>query len=65
MASIGRGVFEIRLRTEIGAFRVVYVARFEDAIYVLHCFQKKSWRTAKGDIALATRRYSQLVERLK
>ncbi len=65
MASVGRGVREIRVRTADGAFRVIYVASLGDAIYVLHCFQKKSQRTSKEDIALATRRYRQLVEDLK
>jgi phage-related protein len=65
MNSIGSGVREIRVRDADGAFRVLYVAKFGDAIYVLHCFQKKSQRTSKEDIALATRRYKQLVEELR
>lgn len=65
MTSIGSGAREIRVRDADGAFRVIYVAKLGDAIYVLHCFQKKSQRTAKEDIALATRRYKQLVEELK
>jgi phage-related protein len=62
MRSIGPGVREIRVRPADGAFRVIYVVNLGDAIYVLHCFQKKSQRTSKEDIALATRRYKQLVE---
>lgn len=65
MASIGQGVREIRVRSADGAFRVIYVASLGDAIYVLHCFQKKSQRTSKEDIALAARRYRQLVEDLR
>jgi phage-related protein len=61
MATIGAGVREIRVRNDGGAFRVIYVGKLEDAIYVLHCFQKKSQRTSKADIELATRRYKQLV----
>lgn len=38
MSSISAGVHEIRIRDAAGAFRVVYVAKFADAIYVLHCF---------------------------
>ncbi|OLP08439.1 type II toxin-antitoxin system RelE/ParE family toxin [Rhodoferax antarcticus] len=45
MKTIGAGVVELRVRDESGAFRVVYVAKFESAIYLLHCFQKK---TPKG-----------------
>ena len=63
--SVGPGVREIRVRSADGAFRVIYVAALGDAIYVLHCFQKKSQRTSKEDIALATRRYKQLVEDLR
>jgi phage-related protein len=65
MQSVGRGVREIRVRGADGAFRVIYVASLGDAIYVLHCFQKKSQRTAKEDIALAVRRYKRLVEDLR
>ena len=54
---IGQGVQEIRIREADGAFRVIYVAKFESAIYVLHCFQKKTQKTSREDIALATRRY--------
>ena len=41
MPSVGAGVCEIRVRGQSGAYRTLYVARFADAIYVLHCFQKK------------------------
>ena len=57
MPTIGLGAREIRVRDAAGAFRVVYVARFADAVYVLHAFQKKSEKTARGDLALAERRY--------
>lgn len=57
MPSIGPGVGEIRIRDATGAFRVVYVAKFTDTIFVLHCFQKKTQRTSKIDLALAEKRY--------
>jgi phage-related protein len=44
----------------MGAWRVIYVARFKDAVYVLHAFQKKTQKTAKPDIELARRRYKQV-----
>jgi len=47
MKTIGAGVVELRIRDEAGAFRVVYVAKFENAVYVLHCFQKKTPKTSK------------------
>jgi len=62
MNIVGPGVREIRVRQDDGAFRVIYVAKFEDTIYVLHCFQKKSQRTSKADIDLATRRFKDLME---
>jgi phage-related protein len=61
MPAIGQGVREIRLRDLTGAYRVVYLAKFEDAIYVLHCFQKKTQKTSQTDIALATLRYRDLI----
>lgn len=57
MASVGPGVCEIRVRDPEGAFRVVYIASFEDAVYVLHAFQKKSQKTSRTDLKLARRRY--------
>jgi phage-related protein len=57
MTSIGPGVREIRVRDSGGAFRVIYVANFSEAVYVLHAFQKKSERTSKEDLALAKSRY--------
>lgn len=54
---MGPGACEIRVRDTSGAFRVVYVAKFADAIYVLLAFQKKTQKTAKGDLELAARRY--------
>ena len=49
MQTIGAGVREIRLRDASGAFRVIYVAAFADAVHVLHAFQKKSQKTARRD----------------
>ena len=60
MPSIGFGVNEIRVR-EGGAFRVIYLAKFQEAVYVLHAFQKKSRKTTKADIELARRRFMALV----
>lgn len=64
MPTIGRGVQEIRIRDAAGTFRVVYVAKFADAIYVLHCFQKKTQRTSKPDLNLAESRYRDLLKEL-
>ena len=62
MPAIGPGVREIRIRDIGGAFRAVYVAKFADAVYVLHCFQKKTPRTSKTDLDLAESRYRDLLK---
>jgi phage-related protein len=64
MPTIGQGVQEIRIRDAAGAFRVVFVAKFADAIYVLHCFQKKTQRTSKPDLDLTESRYRDLLKEL-
>ena len=65
MVTIGSGVREIRIREPEGAFRVIYVAKFETALFVLHCFQKKTQATSRKDIDLATQRFKELVKELK
>lgn len=57
MVSVGPGVSETWIHAGSGAFRVVYVATRAEAIYVLHCFQKKTAKTLKKDLALARRRF--------
>jgi phage-related protein len=64
MNTVGQGVREIRIRDAAGAFRVLYVAKFEDAVYVLHCFQKKAQKTRKADLDLASQRYRDLLKEL-
>jgi len=61
MPSIGAGVKEIRIRDEAGTFRVIYLAKLADAVYVLHCFQKKARETSQKDIKLARKRYKELM----
>ena len=65
MPTIGTGVREIRIRDATGAFRIVYVAKFADAVYVLHCFQKKTQKTSKPDLNLAESRYRDLLKELE
>lgn len=65
MNTVGAGVREIRIRDAAGAFRVIYVAKLVDAVYVLHCFQKKTEKTSKTDLDLATRRFRDLMQELK
>ena len=61
MKTIGPGAKEIRIRDATGAFRVIYFAALADAVYVLHCFQKKSQQTGKKDTQLARKRYKDLM----
>ena len=63
MAAIGPGTREIRVRDATGAYRVVYVANFAEAVYVLHAFQKKTQRASTRDLALAQLRYRELKQR--
>ena len=60
MSSIGPGVRELRVRDSAGAFRMIYVASFADAVYVLHAFQKTSQRTSLADVAIARTRFKDL-----
>ena len=60
MLAVGAGAYEIRVRV-LGEWRIIYVAKFERPVYVLHAFQKKTQKTRKEDIELAARRY-RLVE---
>ena len=62
--SIGAGVVELRIWDEAGTFRVVYVAKLADAVYVLHCFQKKTQRTTKRDIELTQKRLKALMKEI-
>jgi phage-related protein len=64
MRTIGPGVREIRIREDGGAFRVVYLAVLEDAVHVLHCFEKKSEKTARADLSLASKRYRELMRKI-
>ncbi|MBQ9600628.1 MAG: type II toxin-antitoxin system RelE/ParE family toxin [Neisseriaceae bacterium] len=65
MVNLGNGVMELRKKLPDGAFRVVYVVKFERAVFVLHCFQKKSQQTAKKDIDIIKQRYRALIQELK
>ena len=62
MGAVGGGVREIRIREQSGAFRILYVARFGDAVYVLHAFQKKTQRTRTSDLELAKERFKSILK---
>ncbi len=63
--TIGTGVKEIRIRDVSGQFRVFYVAKFAEAIYVLHCFHKKAQKIPRKDLDLAKDRYHELLKEKK
>jgi len=64
MPDVGAGVMEIRLHGA-NEYRVFYVARFEEAVYVLHCFVKKTEATRKADLDMGKQRYGALLEMRK
>ena len=64
MPTVGAGAYEIRVRTG-NQYRVIYVAKFAEAVYVLHTFVKKTQKTAPQDLALATSRYADLLRERK
>lgn len=61
MPSVGKGVEEIRIQTE-ESYRIFYVARFEEAVYVLHAFAKKTQKTSRQDIQIGQLRYKQMLQ---
>ena len=61
MNTIGAGVREIRVQ-EAGQFRIIYVVKFAEAIYILHAFRKKTAQTPKQDIDLARQRINALAK---
>lgn len=65
MHSVGQGVQEIRIRDATGIYRVMFVARFAEAVYVLHCFQKKTQKTRKADLDIAGQRYRDLLKEIR
>lgn len=62
---IGPGTKEIIISLDDGWFRVMYVAKFAEAVYVLHCFKKKTTSTTTEDKKIATKRYKAVVQERK
>jgi phage-related protein len=62
MKTVGSGAYEIRIHV-LGEWRVIYVAKFKDAVYVLHSFQKKTQKTRQEDLDIARNRYRQIGEK--
>jgi phage-related protein len=62
---VGPGTNEIRIDCADGWFRVMYIAKYEEAIYVLHSFQKGSRKTSRGDVEIAKTRYRTVIAERK
>jgi phage-related protein len=62
MTTVGPGVIEIRVHTRV-EHRVFYIAKFEEAVYVLHAFEKRTRQTPQSEIALAQKRLADLIRR--
>ena len=65
MKSIGQGVFELRGRDQNGWYRVVYLSRVDDRVYMLHSFVKKSAKTSRKDLSIAEARLKSVRAKLR
>ena len=65
MPSIAAGVFELKDADKSKWYRMVYLARIEDTIYVLHCFTKDTARTERRDLSTAEERWKSVQQRLR
>lgn len=57
---VGPGAMELRVWDDEGTFRILYVAKFDEAVYVLHCFKKKTEKISDADIEIAKKRYKSI-----
>ena len=65
MPSIGAGVYEMKEADERAWYRVIYLSRIANVIYVLHCFEKQSRKTDKRDLNIAGERLSRVRQRIQ
>jgi phage-related protein len=65
LESIGVGVYELKKADERTWYRVIYLAKIDDAIYVLHCFEKRSRKTDRRDLNIAKERLSRVMQRIR
>jgi phage-related protein len=65
MQSLGSGVYELKESDETSWYRVVYLAKIENVIHVLHCFEKSSRKTDRRDLKIATERLAKVRQRLE
>ena len=65
MPTIGSGVLEMGVSDASNTYRVIDIAKSTNAVYVLHCFQKKTKKTSKPDIDVATKRFKELLKEFR
>lgn len=65
MSTVGAGVKEIRIKDSDDIYRIMYVAKFEEAIYVLHAFKKKTQKTSRQDLSIAISAFKKVLEERK
>ncbi|MDE1163719.1 MAG: type II toxin-antitoxin system RelE/ParE family toxin [Acidobacteriaceae bacterium] len=64
MSTIGDGVYELKTDDTAKWYRLMYIARLEDVIYILDCFEKDTAKTEKNDLSRSKARYQQVHQRL-
>ncbi len=65
LKTVGAGVTEIRIKDSQGIYRVVYVAKHTETVFVLHAFKKKSQKTAKNDLDIARQRLKIVIQEVQ
>ena len=61
MSGIGKGVYELRLKERSGIYRIIYYIKKDDAIYLVHGFQKKTNKTPQRHIDVSVQRIKRLI----
>ena len=65
MESVGSGVYELKESDEGAWYRVIYLSKIDDVIYILHCFEKHSRKTDQRDLTIAGERLSRVRKRIE
>jgi phage-related protein len=65
MKTVGAGVSEIRIKDDQGIYRVIYITKYANTVFVLHAFKKKSQKTAKKDLDIARQRLKAVIQEVQ
>ena len=65
MKTVGAGVSEIRIKDDQGIYRVIYITKYANTVFVLHAFKKKSQKTAKKDLDIARQRLKVVIQEVQ